>query len=218
MRRLLLVVLLAGWGAAQAYQEPIPLPPSGTVRVVQLRSGESHQYSLLLRAGEFMNMVAQQLGVDLEATLVAPDGKVVAHSDLPNGDQGPEPIVAIAASAGEYKLVIRSLNPNAPSGRYELRVEAVREATSEDRRHEEAERLVDEAHELRKKPTSSSIAAALQKDSEALGYFQSVGDRYREALTLKEIGLVRALAGDYRKALESYRPALELFTVLGDRP
>jgi CHAT domain-containing protein/Tfp pilus assembly protein PilF len=200
-----------------AYQPPIYLPPNGGVRAAELRSGETHRYSLPLRAGEFVNIVAEQLDVDLEAALLAPDGKTVAHSDLPNGDRGPEPIVAIAASAGEYTLVIRSLNRNAPAGRYEVRVSAVREATPEDRRRVEVERLVDEAHDLRSKPTSISTSAALEKYGEALAYFRSVNDRYREALTLKEIGLVRVLAGEYRKAVEAYLPALDLFTALGDR-
>jgi tetratricopeptide (TPR) repeat protein len=201
-----------------AYQPPIALPPAGGVRVAELRGGETHRYSLPLRAGEFVNIVAQQLDVDLEAALLAPDGKTVAHSDLPNGDRGPEPIVAIAASAGEYTLVIRSLDRNAPAGRYELRVAAMREATPEDSRRIAAERLVDEATELKRKRTSVSTAASIQKNSEALEYFHSVGDRYREALTLKEIGLGRVLTGDYWKAVGAYRPALELFTAIDDRP
>jgi len=217
MRRVWPLLLLVVGSGAVAYQDPIPLSP-GTGKTFELRSGENHQHSLPLRAGQFLDAVVQQMGIDLDVTLLGPDGQAAAHSDLPNGDQGPEQIVAIAASSGDYKLVIRSLNPNAPSGRYELRVEPVREATSEDRHRVEAERLIDEAHDLRKKPTSTSIAAALEKDSRALAYFQSASDRYREALTLNEIGLLRAISGDYRGALEPYRAALDLFSALGDRP
>jgi CHAT domain-containing protein/Tfp pilus assembly protein PilF len=218
MRRLLPLLLLAGGGVAVAYQPSTPLTAAGGVRTVDLRGGETHRYSLPLRVGEFVNIAAQQIGVDLDAALLAPDGKTVAHSDLPNDDQGPEAIVAIAASAGDYTLVIRAPDRNAPPGRYEVRVVTVREATPEDRRMVAAERLVDEAYSLRSKPTSVSTVAALQQYGEALAYFRSVNDRYREALTLKEIGFVRVLAGNYRQALEAYRPTLDLFTALDNRP
>lgn len=200
-----------------AFQPPAPLSPAGGVRVVEMRGGETHRYSLPLRAGEFVNIAAQQMGVDVDAALLAPDGVTVAHSDLPNGDQGPEAIVAVAAADGNYTLVIRATDRNAPAGRYALRVAGVRQATPEDSRRAAAERLVDEASELQNKRTSASTAAALLKFDEALAYFRSVNDRYREALTLKEIGLIRVLAGEYRKGVEAYLPALELFTALGDR-
>jgi CHAT domain-containing protein/Tfp pilus assembly protein PilF len=203
--------------AAWCYQGGSVRLAVGDVRNAALRGGGSDRYILPLRPGDFVSAVAEQRGVDVEIILSAPDGQRVAHSDLPNNDQGPEPIVAIAETAGDYQLVIRALNPQAPLGHYQLRVDAIRPATAEDRRRVQTERLVDEAEALRTKRTAESMSAAIAKNQEALAYFQSAGDRYRQALTLKQIGLLHALLGDFRAALEADQPALDLFRAVGDR-
>ena len=183
----------------------------------ELRGGQSHTYLIPLRAGEFLSAVAEQKGVDLEAILSSPAGKVVAHSDLTNADRGPEPVLAIAESTGEYKLELRVSNATAPPGQYELRVEAVRPATAEDRRRVNAEGLIDEAHTLARQRTPPALASATQKYTAALSYFQAVGSIYRQALTTKEIGGLRAAAGDFRGAVESFEEARVLFRQSGDR-
>src|SRR5262249_7542214 len=162
-----LVLVYAAW----CYQGEAVRLTLGDVRNVALRGGGSDRYVLPLLAGDFVSAVAEQRGVDVEIVLSAPDGRIVAHSDLPNNDQGPEPIMAMAESAGDSHLVIRALNPQAPLGHYQLRVEAIRAATPEDRRRVEAESLVEEARLLRFKRTAESMTAAIVKNQAALAYF-----------------------------------------------
>lgn len=215
MRSFLLALMASSCVAGSFLDEPARLA-AGDVRNMELRGGGGHIYVLPLRAGQFVSAVAEQRGIDVETVLAAPDGKIVVHSDLPNSDQGPEPVVAIVETTGDYKLTIQALSPRALPGRYELRVEAIRAATEDDQRRVEAERLVEEARILLAKRTAVSMAAALEKDRAALAYFQSAGDRYRQALTLKQIGLLLALTGSLRQALEAYEPALVLFRAVGD--
>jgi CHAT domain-containing protein len=183
---------------------------------VELRGGQSLSYRVLLRAGQYFQVTIEQNGVDSEEVLIAPTGEIVAHADLPNAAYGPETVAAIAASTGEYQLSVRSPNPRAPLGHYTLRVEAIRDATADDRKRVEAERLVDQAMALGGKNTAAATAAAIEKNSQALAYFQSAGDRYRQGLTVNHIGLLQASTGDFRGALASYDHAAELFRASGD--
>jgi CHAT domain-containing protein/tetratricopeptide (TPR) repeat protein len=183
----------------------------------QLRGGEGHTYIVPLRAGQFLSAVVEQKGVDVEVTVTSPAGNVVAHSDLPNADRGPEPVMAIAEATGDYKIVVRAGNATAPPGQYEVRVEAVRPPTAEDRLRIEAERLVDEAATLASKRTAEAIAAAIQKDQAAAAYFHSTANVYREALTVKAIGGLRAGSGNFRGAVEAFEAARLLFRSGGDQ-
>src|ERR1700759_985829 len=84
MRKVLLVLLLSGgWTASAEQSAPLRLS-AGAVRDVELRGGGSHTYGVSLQAGDFLDAVAEQRGVDVETVLAAPEGVVVAHSDLPN--------------------------------------------------------------------------------------------------------------------------------------
>ncbi len=183
----------------------------------ELRGGQSRSYRVTLRAGQYVRVIVEQKGIDLEETLTASNGEVVAHADLPNADYGPETIVAVAPSTGEYRLTVRCSTPGAPPGRYGLRVEAIRDATADDRKRVEAERLVDQAIALAGKRTAAATAAAIENNGKALTYFESGGDQYRQALTLNHIGLLRASTGDFRPALEAYEQAGKLFQASGDR-
>ena len=55
-----------------------------------LRGGESHIYEIEIHAGQYLNAVIEQRGIDVVVRVIAPDGKHLVEIDSPNGDQGPE--------------------------------------------------------------------------------------------------------------------------------
>jgi hypothetical protein len=100
-------------------QEPRPFPrPKAPSRV--LAGGETHAYTLPLQEGEYVKVAAEQQGVDLVLTVQDPRGQVLAEVDSPNGSLGPETFGFSAALAGDHRVSIKSLDPGARPGRYQL--------------------------------------------------------------------------------------------------
>jgi CHAT domain-containing protein/tetratricopeptide (TPR) repeat protein len=191
----------------------------------QITGGEAHSYQVTVKAGQYLHVVVEQLGIDLGVKLFAPDGKQLAFSDSPNGKQGPEPVSMIAEVAGSYRIEVRSLQSAAPLGRYQVKIEDLRTPTPADKDRVAAERAFMEAQQLRSQATAASRRQAIEKYSEALLLFRALGDRvarpqevrYWEAHTLNGMGVVSWSLGEQQKALEYYHQALSLRRAVGDR-
>jgi CHAT domain-containing protein/tetratricopeptide (TPR) repeat protein len=216
----LAILCLASMGGllvATAQTEPTPLQPGAPIER-DLKGGETNTFRLQLSRGQFLHVVVLQKGIDVEVVLFGPDGRQIANVDSPNGNQGPEPVVALAEASGDYRLQVLAPNKKAAAGRYEIRLVDLREATSEDRDHVAAENAFAEAYrKLAPQHTADSRRAAIEKYKQALQFFERSGDRYREALTLYIIGITSAQSGEFRQALEYYNQALPLFRATEDR-
>lgn len=136
IRRALLLLLTlslpAGTPAAQNDKDTPALEPGKPIER-ELTGDQTHSYSIMLAANQFLHVVVEQKGIDVVIALFAPDGKKIAEVDSPNGPLGPEPISALAEAAGNYRLEVRSLEAKAKAGRYQAKVEELRAATVQDR-------------------------------------------------------------------------------------
>ncbi|HJQ22261.1 MAG TPA: hypothetical protein VKA60_00005, partial [Blastocatellia bacterium] len=180
---LLCAVLSAGaWGAARQAEVSELRAGPGVER--ELKGGESHSYRIALATGQYLQVVVEQKGVDVVVRLFGPDGKQLTEVDSPNGTQGPEPVSWIAETAGEYRLEVKAPDEKAVPGRYEIKVEALREATAKDRQRVAAERLLGEAEQLRAQATAAALRQAIEKYNEALALLRKAEDQQGEANTL----------------------------------
>lgn len=162
-------------------------------------------------------MKVEQKGVDVEVALLGPRAEKLARMDSPNADWGPEPLVAIAETSGEYKVRVTSSAPgDAPPGRFAIDLVAQRPATEEDQQHVAAERALEEAYDLGNRTDAAAFAASQAKMQEALHYFESAEDRYRLGIVLLSLGLSHAHANDFRAAIEYYTLSLSEFEALAD--
>ena len=48
-----------------------------------MAAGETHRYSIALRAGEYLQLLVEQHDVDVHQTLTGPDGAVILETDCP---------------------------------------------------------------------------------------------------------------------------------------
>ena len=92
-----------------------------------LAAKETHAYTITLEAGQFLDAAVNQRGVDVVVRLFAPDGKLLAEIDSPNGSQGDEPVALEAKSGGRYRIEVSPLEQanNGSMGRYEIRINEV---------------------------------------------------------------------------------------------
>src|SRR5262245_14997914 len=69
-----------------------------------LAPGEQHAYRIHVEAGEFLQVLVDQRGVDVVVTLYGPDDRAIYASDCPCGAKGTETISFVARVTGDYRL------------------------------------------------------------------------------------------------------------------
>ena len=96
--------------------ESMPLEPEKAVER-RLAGGQSHEYQLDLRAGQYARVRADQIDINLAIACFGPDGKErFAVDTSPIGDA--EQAELIADAAGIYRLRVTASEPHAPDGRF----------------------------------------------------------------------------------------------------
>jgi len=99
----------------------------------ELAGGQTHIYRIGLSADQFLRVIVKQDGIDVVAQVLGPDGKQIMEFDSESRNQGEESVLQITEAAGDYRLVVRPKQKDAPAGRYEIRIEELRAGTETDR-------------------------------------------------------------------------------------
>jgi CHAT domain-containing protein/Tfp pilus assembly protein PilF len=199
--------------ARPVVERTIRLAP-GFAEEAELANGSARAYLFDLSPGWFAGLTVEQKGIDVALALYGPAGRRLAGADSSFGAGGPEPLPFVAGTAGRYRLEVSSA-PGARPGRCELRVEALRPATPRDRKRVAAERLFGSGEELRQGGNWQAIAAAAQRERQALAAFHALGEHGRAADVSYHLGNVYASLEQNATALELHRQALEQFRALG---
>src|SRR6266511_86198 len=202
-------------GAAPSAQDSISLEPGMPVER-ELSDGKSHFYKIAMTSGQYLRITVSQRGIDALVALFTPDGKKIGEVDGERMTVGLETISAIAEAAGAYRIEVRSVKKMAKTGHYEIKIEELRDATTEDKYRVAAESLYREA-ELLSQGTLEEKRKCIEKYQEGLELYQRAGASREEAATLNDIGWVYESLGEMRKALEKYNEALPIRRVAGDR-
>ena len=211
----------------------------------EMKGGEAHSYTVALLAGQFLNVVVEQKGIDVVVALFDSDNKKIAEIDSPDGTQGAEPLSLIIEKAGTYQLEVSSLEKSAPAGRYEAKIAELRVATEKDGKIIEAEKATNSAELLDAQGTAQSLAQAVKSWEQAANLWHALenkqregdavsrigfeyvrlgeplrresGDKNGEAITLGNIAVAHKLLGGLQKALEYYNQSLTLLRAVGDK-
>src|SRR5262245_37250840 len=118
--------------AAQSAQESVSLEPGKPVER-ELSGGGSHSYKITMISGQYSHIVVEQRGIDAAVALFTPDGKKIIEVDSNRTTVGAEAISLIAEAAGAYRIEMRSAGKTAQTGRYQVKIEELREATAGDK-------------------------------------------------------------------------------------
>ncbi|HEY1217532.1 MAG: CHAT domain-containing protein [Bryobacteraceae bacterium] len=191
----------AGWRPGARVERRIEVTAPDTVR-------------LALPAHQFVRIEVIQNGADLAVTLRDPQGQALIDADSINGRYGPETVVAVTESAGDYTLEVKAGDPAELPTRYEARLVELRDTRPGDRDIVAAHRSYAEAEQLRVRHTTEARRAAIEKLESSLAFFRQSGDRYMQGLALFSLGTALAESGDYRNASPLFRDAAELFHAL----
>ncbi len=204
------MAMLAGTAFSQALGGDLAWRPGAHIeRRITGTAPDTVRFSLPAR--QFVRIQAIQNGADLAVTLRDPQGRSLMDADSVNGRYGPETIVAIAESAGDYTLEVKAGDPADLPARYELRWIELRDVKPGDPEIVAAHRSYAEGEQLRVRHTAEARRAAIEKLESSLAFFQQSGDPYMQGLALFSLGTARAESGDYRQASPLFQKAADLF-------
>jgi tetratricopeptide (TPR) repeat protein len=202
-------------GAAASAQESVSLEPGKLVER-EISGGQSHSYKITMISGQYLHVVVAQRGIGVAVALFAPDGKKISEADSDHTIEGSETVSAITVAPGAYLIEVRSPEKTAKTGRYEIKVEELREAAAKDKYRVAGESVFREAEQLQN-GTLEAKRKSIDKYHEALELYRRATDRNGEAQTLNNIGEVYWSLGEMQKALEKHNEALPLWRIVGDR-
>ena len=181
--------------------QPQVLEPSRTIQA-ELAAGQSHDYQLHLRAGEYARVVVQQQTVDVAVTCFGPDGQQLFVVDRQViGDA--ETVEMTGEAPGAYRLRITPSEPHAPSGIYEITFSELGVATERHKMRIAAARALTAGMSSQRAGTREAFLQAIAEVEKALTYWRSAQDRIEEANALFTIGLLYIEIGDRARALEN---------------
>ncbi len=179
--------------------------------------GETHRYRIAINRGLHLRATITQQGVDVVVTILDPAGRKVARIDRANDAYGPERASIIAEVAGDYLIEVEAARKSAPLASYVITASDLRAATDDDRRRIEAERVVSEGEARRGEGLGDSLTQGVEKFSQAIGMWQSLRDRYEEAVATYGRGLCYRDLGDYYNAIRDFRKSASQMETLEDR-
>ena len=137
----LLISTLFSLNALQDAPQPAILSKNNVLERT-ISGSDEHSYRLALAAGEYARLTVEQRGVDIAIRILDPAGEVVAEFDSEARRNGTEQVEIVAPEKPiDWQIRIRPRYPKFPAGRYEVRVQEIRDATAGDRSAFEAQRL-----------------------------------------------------------------------------
>lgn len=166
-------------------EEVRPLLRGSTVER-EIKGGEKHFYRVALSAGEFMQIVVEQQGIDLGLSACA-QSQAVAEVDRQSGSWGSEAMSLIAKESGEYLVRVKPLSATG-KGSYIIQIKQERNSEPLDQVRINAERIVTEGGSLYARGGAPCLRKSIASYEQALSLWQSLGEKEEMAITLYGLG------------------------------
>lgn len=180
-----------------------------------LGGGERHEHRVAVEAGWYVRLEIEQVGVDVAASLLGPDGATLFSTDNPDGLQDKEIVAVIAPAAGELRLAVTPRDAQAAPGAYRVTVVARRPAGPGDTERAAAQKAMAEAWRLERSQEESARREALRLLREAVRLWQVAGEIEEEIRGLNELGILEDSLSETSAALASFQRALLLSLEIG---
>ncbi|MDQ3802143.1 MAG: tetratricopeptide repeat protein, partial [Acidobacteriota bacterium] len=220
------VVMLAaaGFSGVYACRQSGEMNGNTAATEAYLKKGECHEYFLDAEANSYLEIAAQQKGVDVRLSLLE-ENIEIKSADSENVNSGYEFIAFIAPKTARYKVQLKWLDDNRAfvgnEGFYRLEVE-IRAATEADlalvEKLETAAVFYARATEARYSGINQN---AINDYLSALSVYKSLPQnrifRYRHALTNYYLGVTYAAARKYDEALAILQENAALAAAIQDR-
>jgi len=221
MERVLTLVAIGSIGAAIGAQSQ-PAPGAGTALLApgetiqgQLAGGESHDYHVIVQAGQYVRVSVEQRTINVAIACYGPDGKELFVSDSFESGE-PEYAELIANASGSYRLSIAASDTHAPSGHYAITLQDVQPAEEHHHVRIAAVRSFGHAMTLSRQGDREQMLKAVSYLEDGLARWRSLEDLVEQSRTLYVIGLTYLEVGNQEEALKYASEALTEARKSGD--
>jgi CHAT domain-containing protein len=164
----------------------------------ELAGEQKHNYQFTLTEGQYAKIIIEQRGIDVVVQLLGIDGKPIIEVNTELRTQGEEKIELVTETTGSYSLLIRATYPKLATGRYEIRLTQVRNATEEDRLLYQAHKLYTTSRQLWR---AGKYTEALPPGEKALELLeQRLGTEHSDLIPiLVHLATLNSSKGDFAK-------------------
>src|SRR5262249_43166141 len=170
-----------------AERSDLPSLERGTPVRRTIASGQDHSYAFQLDANQYLEIAAEQLGIDVLLRLYAPNGEKLVSANYANGIARTENLFMVSEVGGIHRLEVHPLEKE-NAGEYETMITALRPATEVDRRRYAAQRSFRSGELLRSHGKPDSLREAISSYSNALSDWRAAQDPAGEANSLNGSG------------------------------
>ena len=177
----------------------------------ELAPGHVDVFTVEAKRGQFAHVAAEQKGVAIVVTLVAPDGKVLVTADNRMGPFSPEPVSWIAPESGVYQIRISKSPLSSETGHYQIELTDLRKPHKADRTRITAEGDFFAAVAAEQAGDKGKSLEAIQGYERAAALWRGLKDDPEQALCFQKIGIVYYFLGERQKALDNWGKALVFF-------
>jgi tetratricopeptide (TPR) repeat protein len=195
-----------------------------------LGSGETHDYRIKLKRGQFLRVLIEPQGVSLTTTLLDPKNNPITELEFRKDATETDPLIAVAEIKGEYRLRIQTSEK--ASGRYRITVAELRAASEKDRNlagamrafesgvklrreadqlRDEAARSVKEKADELKKQTDGKLREAITSFQRTITLSGAAGNRVLQARAHEATGIAWTRLNDWKQGIDAYTQALKLW-------
>ncbi|HSG39854.1 MAG TPA: tetratricopeptide repeat protein, partial [Thermoanaerobaculia bacterium] len=179
-----------------------------------IATGQSRIYRAHLAAGHFLEIEAEQRGVDFKLNVTGPGG-LHFSVDSPNGRHGPERLLLWAKADGSYEVELVATNTEADP-RFTLQVVALHDGSERERRRAEAFALGVEADRQRRSEDVEEIQRALSTYKREAAAWHALNELRGEIRAFDGLVLAARSLHDRREQVEASRHLATLYERAGD--
>lgn len=200
------LVLFAQKPGAQSVAE---LPKPGKSVEKTLKRGETHTFQITLPAHQFFKAGVTSPTLPLTLRVLNEAEKTVAQATIPSIAKPTVSLSFVTETPGRYQVTISSTDQALASGRYTLRVEAIRQASRLELSELEIKNLTTEVDRLKQKTHYSEAIALAQRTLERAK--TELGPEHPQvAEILNVFGQLHWYQGEFEKAESLFTQALAL--------
>ena len=114
-------------------EETILIPEQPVER--ELAAGERHCYGVVLNKGDYLRVVVEEQGIDITVRVYQPQDTTYSQNVNRYWTREHELVDVDASDSGTHVLEVLSLQQEAPTGRYKIRIDALLSAEQQRRRY-----------------------------------------------------------------------------------
>lgn len=195
----------------------MPLLSFGQTFEKEISNGEKHFYKLNLKQNQFVKIEVLQTDCDVILSLQSPEKINVFEFKNENEPNGAEYQTAAVETAGEYELRVITFGEAEKIGKYALRIAELREATEKELSQTSAFKIVNGLAKNIKAGTATAeqISKVISDFETALEKFRFAGNHKYESVTLSSMGSFYTRLGNWKKAVELQKKAIEINHKIG---